>query len=115
MWRLYSLSSVPLLKDEEHHFNHLIPCRNPVTVHFDGLGGFQAPTDEELKVADMLSAFLFMGSGIMAGEDVVEVDGTSGQETDPLRLGELRESRGVEERRFRRCYAKGTTKIAKRA
>ena len=37
----------------------------------------------------------------MAGEDVVEVDGTSGQETDPLRLGELWESQGVEERRFR--------------
>ena len=89
-----------MLKDEERHFNRLIPCRNPVTVHFDGLGGFQAPTDEELEVADMLSVFPFMGSGIMAGEDVVEVDGTSGQETDTLRLGELRESRGVEERRF---------------
>ena len=40
--------------------------------------------DEELKVANMLGAFLFMRSGIMAGKDVVEVDGTSGQETDPL-------------------------------
>ena len=90
-----------VLKDEEHRFNRLIPHRNPVTVHFDGLGGFQAPTDEELEVADTLGAFLFMRSGIMAGKDVVEVDGTSGQETDPLRLGELRESQGVEERRFR--------------
>ena len=43
----------------------------------------------------------------MAGEDVVEVDGTSGQETDPLRLGELWESRGVEERRFRRLEVSG--------
>ena len=43
----------------------------------------------------------------MAGEDVVEVDGTSGQETDPLRPGELWESRGVEERRFRRLEVSG--------
>ena len=95
------VSVLSVLKDEERHFNRLIPCRNPVTAHFDGLGGFQAPTDEELEVADTLSAFLFMGSGIMAGKDVVEVDGMSGQETDALRLGELRESWGVEERRFR--------------
>ena len=66
-------------------------------MRFNGLGGFRAPADEELEVADMLGAFLFMQSGIMAGEDVVEVDGTSGQETDPLQLGELRESWGVEE------------------
>ena len=32
----------------------------------------------------MLGAFLFMQSGIMAGEDMVKVDGMSGQETDPL-------------------------------
>ena len=62
---------------------------------------------EELKVADTLGAFLFMQSGIMAGEDMVEVDGTSGQETDPLRLGELRESWGVEERHFRRLEVSG--------
>ena len=43
----------------------------------------------------------------MAGEDVVEVDGTSGQEADPLRLGELWESRGVEERRFCRLEVSG--------
>ena len=43
----------------------------------------------------------------MAGEDVVKVNGTSGQEADPLRLGELRESRGVEERRFRRLEVSG--------
>ena len=49
-----------VLKDEERCFNRLIPCRDPVTVHFDGLGGFQAPTDEELEVADTLGAFLFM-------------------------------------------------------
>ena len=49
-----------VLKDEEHRFNHLIPRRNPVTVCFDGLGGFRAPADEELKVADTLGAFLFM-------------------------------------------------------
>ena len=73
-----------VLKDEEHRLNHLIPCRNPVTVCFDGLGGFQAPTDEELEVADTLSAFLFMRSGIMAGEDVVKVNSMSRQETDPL-------------------------------
>ena len=86
-----------VLKDEERCFNRLILCRNPVTMHFDGLGGFRAPADEELEVANTLGAFLFMRSGIMAGEDVVEVDGTSGQETDPLRLRELRESQGVEE------------------
>ena len=73
-----------VLKDEERRFNHLIPRRNPVTVRFDSLGGFRVSTDEELKVADTLGAFLFMQSGIMAGKDVVEVDGTSGQETDPL-------------------------------
>ena len=49
-----------VLKDEECHFNRLIPCRDPVTVRFDGLGGFRAPADEELDVADMLGAFLFM-------------------------------------------------------
>ena len=43
----------------------------------------------------------------MAGEDVVEVDGMSGQETDPLRLRELRESRGVEERHFRHLEVLG--------
>ena len=48
-----------------------------------------------------------MRSGIMAGEDVVEVNSTSRQETDPLRLGELRESQGVEERRFRRLEVSG--------
>ena len=76
-------------------------------MRFDSLGGFQASADEELEVADMLGAFLFMRSGIMAGEDVVKVDGTSGQETDPLRLRELRESQGVEERRFRRLEVSG--------
>ena len=74
---------------------------------FDGLGGFRASADEELEVADTLSAFVFIQSGIMAGEDMVEVDGTSRQETDPLQLRELRESRGVEERRFRRLEVSG--------
>ena len=43
----------------------------------------------------------------MAGKDLVEVDGTSGLETDPLRHGELRESQGVEERCFRRLEVSG--------
>ena len=76
-----------VLKDEERCLNRLIPHRNPVTVHFNGLGGFRVPTDEELEVANMLGAFLFMQSGIMAGEDVVEVNSMSRQETDPLQLG----------------------------
>ena len=29
-----------VLKDEECHLNRLIPCRNPVTVRFNGLGRF---------------------------------------------------------------------------
>ena len=49
-----------VLKDEERRFNRLIPRRNPVTVRFDSLGGSRAPADEELEVADMLGAFLFM-------------------------------------------------------
>ena len=69
--------STSVLKDEEHHLNCLISHRNPVTVCLNGFGGFQAPTDEELKVTNTLGAFIFMQSGIMAGEDVVEVNGLS--------------------------------------
>ena len=43
----------------------------------------------------------------MAGEDMVKVNSTSGQETDPLRLGELRESWGVEEQHFHRLEVSG--------
>ena len=43
----------------------------------------------------------------MTGEDVVKVDGTSGQETDLLRLRELRKSQGVEERCFRHLEVSG--------
>ena len=66
-----------VLKDEEHHLNHLIPYRNSVTMCLNGFSGFQATTDEELKVSNVLSVFLFMQCGVMTGKDMVKVNGLS--------------------------------------
>lgn len=43
----------------------------------NGFSGFQATTDEELKVSNVLSVFLFMQCGVMTGKDMVKVNGLS--------------------------------------
>ena len=85
-----------VLKDKERCFDSLIPHGNPVAMCFNRFGGPWV-TDNKLDLSNMLGALLLMRGRVVAGKDVIEIDGLSWKEADPLRLRELWEHRGVEE------------------
>ena len=65
-----------VLEDKERCFDGLIPRRNPVAVCFNRFSG-PCAADDKLDLTDMLGALLFMRGRVVAGKDVVEIDGAS--------------------------------------
>ena len=75
-------------EDVDRGFDGWFPSGNPVPVSFDRFGG-RSRSNSDLELAKSFSFLFVLGDSKEAREDVVEVDGSTGEEIRPLRLWEL--------------------------
>jgi hypothetical protein len=81
---------LPMLEDEECSVDKRLPSDDPISMGFDCFGRC-CRTMEELNVLAQLDGFMVViGGGVDIGENMVEINGISAEEIEPLGLGELR-------------------------
>ena len=94
---------VPMFEHELVRLDVALPCDEMLTMGLDDLRGRRvgrSAGEGDLEITDLFDGLGLYGEGVLEGEYIVEVDRATAEDVLPLRVGERRAKRVVEEGRL---------------